>query len=354
MKKAVLIGLILLITGGALLFGAFALLGFGFDHNFTTRTITVDEDFSSLYADLDETDLTVLPATDGKCTAVLYEHKRQEHGISVKNEALRIVSREKKIIDRIFDVFSFASPKITLYLPKNEYDSLQIESDSGDTTLDKTLTFEKVKIEVDTGDIRLYASVNGLAVLEADTGEITADGIRTHSLDASTDTGHITLKNVSASEGVKIETDTGRITVDTLLARSFSAEGGTTRQSLNNLSVQNGINVQSETGDVRIENSQADSLMLSLSTGDATIKNSTFASTINARASTGDIFFSKVDAKQITAHTNTGDIEGTLLTGKIFDAKAHTGKVRVPESIATESRCKLSTGTGDITITIAP
>lgn len=352
MKKTLLFALILLIFGGALFGIAIAASGgFHFEKSFITRTVFADKDFSSISISTDTANVKLLPATDGKCKAVLYEKKNIPHTVEVKDDTLVITSGERRWFDYIF---SFGKPSIELYLPKAEYDVLNAEANTGDITVEKTFTFENASIEADTGDIILNASVNGQITLETDTGDITVDKVQGYLLHATTDTGDITLTDVSATGGVDIETDTGRISVDTLAAKSLITKGDTARQSLNNLTVQNGISIQNGTGDVRIENTTADSLMLSLSTGDATIKNSVFTSTLDARASTGDIIFSRSDAKQITVHTSTGDIKGTLLTGKIFDAKANTGKVRVPESITTEERCKLKTSTGNITITIAP
>ena len=61
------------------------------------------------------------------------------------------------------------------------------------------------------------------------------------------------------------------------------------------------------------------------------------------------MIFKDIDAATIVARTDTGDIEGTILSDKVFMAKADTGDVKVPESL-TGGACKLTTDTGDITI----
>lgn len=50
--------------------------------------------------------------------------------------------------------------------------------------------------------------------------------------------------------------------------------------------------------------------------------------------------------------TDTGDITGTLLTEKVFAAKADTGDVDVPKT-ATGGKCEIITNTGDIQIKVA-
>jgi hypothetical protein len=49
--------------------------------------------------------------------------------------------------------------------------------------------------------------------------------------------------------------------------------------------------------------------------------------------------------------TDTGDITGSLLSGKIFMPQTNTGDVTVPDTV-TGGKCRLSTNTGDIKISI--
>ncbi len=352
MKKLLIFALILLIVGG-LIFGFAALAG-GLDlnRNYTTTTHTVEEDFSAVFAELDESELTILPATDEKCTLVFLAHKNRPFSFTVRGETLAVSCGEKKITDYIFDILDFGSPKVTLYLPKNAYETLQIEGDTADITVDKAFTFERAEIETDTGDIRMNASVNGPTVLETDTGDIFIQGASLQSLEATADTGNITLKNLICAQSAEIEVDTGRLNIDTLSTKSLVLEGDTAKQTLKNLTVQNGIRIQNSTGDLTIEGARADSLTLTLSTGDTIFKNCIFASSLEVRTSTGDVKFEDADAPLITVNTGTGDVSGTLLSGKDFEAKSGTGSVSVPEDQPESGRCKVTTRTGRIKISI--
>ena len=57
------------------------------------------------------------------------------------------------------------------------------------------------------------------------------------------------------------------------------------------------------------------------------------------------------DAAEIEINTSTGDVRGSLASGKQFDAKSGTGKVRVPENSEGGS-CKIYASTGNIDIKI--
>ena len=69
--------------------------------------------------------------------------------------------------------------------------------------------------------------------------------------------------------------------------------------------------------------------------------------------STGDIAFDGCDAAELLVETDTGDVTGSLLSEKVFFVTTATGKKEVPETV-TGGKCKITTDTGDVTITIAP
>lgn len=75
------------------------------------------------------------------------------------------------------------------------------------------------------------------------------------------------------------------------------------------------------------------------------------SSNFNIERSTGDVTFTRCDASEITFLTDTGDVRGTLLSNKIFIYDTDTGDVELPES-TTGGKCKITTDTGDIVISI--
>ena len=62
-------------------------------------------------------------------------------------------------------------------------------------------------------------------------------------------------------------------------------------------------------------------------------------------------FLAGCDAEEIYVTTGTGSVHGTLLTNKIFQVRASTGKIDVPESWE-GGKCKITTTTGSVKISI--
>lgn len=105
------------------------------------------------------------------------------------------------------------------------------------------------------------------------------------------------------------------------------------------------------TGDVDIESVSCGSLTTTGSTGDITLKNVITKGTLTVKRSTGDVRLEACDAGELTLETSTGSVTGSLLSAKIFLAHSNTGDVDVPDT-ATGGKCKISTSTGDIRITL--
>ena len=92
---------------------------------------------------------------------------------------------------------------------------------------------------------------------------------------------------------------------------------------------------------------------LSISTimGDIILDGIVAQDSISITCVNGDVTFDECDASYINVDVTTGDIEGTLLSGKKFEATVITGDVDVPQSEGDED-CVLHSITGDITIDI--
>jgi len=186
----------------------------------------------------------------------------------------------------------FGDPSITIYLPATSYNDLSISASTGDIIIPSDFNFRNMDIDMSTGEITCGASVSDKLNLRVSTGEIT-------------------LYSASAGD-VFIKVSTGKAEVKDLRCSSFESDGSTGRISLENTFV---------TGKIDIERS------------------------------TGNVSFKNCDANEIEVKTSTGDIKGSLLSDKIFIARSDTGKINVPETL-TGGKCKLTSNTGDILITI--
>lgn len=98
-----------------------------------------------------------------------YEKENAKHSVTVENDVL-VVRINRSWYDDIG--YNFGSPKITVYLPKTEYNALSINESTGNVEIPKDYLFENVDISLNTGDVNLGASVSKLVKIKATKGNI--------------------------------------------------------------------------------------------------------------------------------------------------------------------------------------
>lgn len=318
MSKATKIWLITaaaLVTLGLILFaGVMA----NYDWDFTklsvtyvTNTYETNGEFDKISINVDTTEIEFVPTKGESCRIVCFEAEKVKHSATVQNGTLVINTIDtRKWYDHI--CFSLGTPKMTVYLPQNEYASLIIETDTGDINIPNDFTFEKIEIDGHTSNVGCFASVSDVLEIELSTGDINVDSITVGQVNLTTTTGEITVSNVTTKNGIDIETDTGTVRLTNVSCANFVAESDTGTITLKNVVATGGFSVESDTGDVRFENS---------------------------------------DAAQISVKTSTGDVTGTLLSEKVFITETSTGKISVPKTTS-GGKCEITTSTGDIKIDI--
>lgn len=279
--------------------------------NYVTTTYEPSGDFKSITVNVHTTDLEFLPSEDGKCRIVCCEDERVKHTTEVKDGTLVIGTEDTRRWWLNFISLSFISPKMTVYLPPNEYGSLDISTDTGAVHLPKNFTFESIKIAGHTGAVNCSASVEG-------------------GVDIKLNTGAITLSDVSAGS-MKLKTNTGSI--------ELSGD------------VDENIDVEASTGMLRLKNITCGDLRVKNSTGFIKLENVISAGFLEIRNKTGDVALEQSDAAELYIETSTGSVSGELLTDKIFFAESNIGQVSVPKS-TTGGRCEIKTNTGSIDVSV--
>ena len=274
-----------------------------------TNTYEVNEAFDKISINVDTTQIEFVPSDDESCTIVCFETEKMKHSATVQNKTLIIdMIDTRKWYDYIG--ISIGSPKMTVYLPQNEYVSLFVDTHTGDIVIPKDFTFETLKINGSTADVECLASVlNGIEI-KLSTGNTKIDGVSASEIHLVSTTGKININSVSSKGNIEIETSTGAVHLTDVVCTDFSAKSNT--GVLKNVVASNCFFIENKIGDVRFENS---------------------------------------DAAQISVKTSTGDVTGTLLSEKVFIAETSTGSIRVPKTI-TGGKCEITTSTGDIKIDI--
>ncbi len=311
----IIIAIVLVIAGIALLGSAFAASGFDFSNmgaqKLETNTYTLTEDFSDIEISTNESEIILKPSDDGSFRAVCKESEKMRHTVAVEDGTLKIgVTDTRKWIDRI--AFNRENPEVTIYLPKSVYGSLKIEGHTGDAVVPGDFSFGTIDLKLTTGDVECAASVSGKCSITATTGDVKLNGVSAESIDLSVTTGHVIAENVDCGGNITLGIGTGKTAFIDVRCASLKLSGGT---------------------------------------GDAGLKNVLATGSFDITVSTGDVVFDSCDASDIRVEASTGSITGTLRSGKIFSAKASTGKVTVPESTS-GGKCDITTTTGNINIRV--
>ncbi len=294
-KLLLLIALSFLLIGSIIFTAIMFSLNWDFKELTTMKYVnnnyTIDSEYNNFDISTKTADIIFEISNDDTTKVTCYEMAKATHIVTVENDTLTIKLDDQRKWYNHIDI-GFASPKITISLPQAEYSKLKIECKTGDVILPNNLTFTDVNITNKTGDIK--------------------------------------LKNITALD-MTLSVSTGDIELLNVKCNSLSASGNT--------------------GDIDLSNVNCTNLTATASTGDIELENVIATNNFNLAVSTGDIEFDSCDANEITATTTTGSIKGTLLSDKSFDADSKTGKVKVPET-TTGGKCKLTTKTGNINITI--
>ena len=277
-----------------------------------TNEYEISEAFRGIAVGTDVADVEFAVSEDGKCAVKCVEESNQKHTVTVKENTLVIkASDNRKWFERIG--IHFAAPKITVYLPKGEYNELLIRESTGAVRVPEDFAFATADISFSTGKVDFCAAVSDALKIKGSTGAVRVENISAGSLELTVTTGGITVSNVACQGDASIKVTTGKTSLTRMSCKNFTSDG---------------------------------------STGDIRLTDVTAVEKISIKRSTGDVKFDGADAGEIVVKTSTGAVSGSLLSEKVFLTKTSTGKVRVPQTVS-GGKCEISTSTGDIKITIS-
>lgn len=275
---------------------------------YQTTTYQLDGEFLHISVQSPEADIRFLLAEDGIGRVVCHEDKKVPHAVTVADGKLTVTAVDERAWYDHIHLFSFTSPKITVYLPQAEYKDLRIEGSTGNVNIPSDFSFASIYVKISTGDIFCGASSAGSLTAHVTTGDVQLNGVTAQEITLSSSTGDIALHRVNSASSIQIDVSTGDVALNDVTCQSLSSTGNT--------------------GDMELENVVA-------------------TESIRLERSTGNIELDRCDAAELLIETDTGDVEGSLLSPKIFLTDTSTGNVRVPQSTS-GGRCEIRTSTGDI------
>ena len=287
-----------LVTVGAVLFAAamatnhwdFSLLS---TESFVTDTYEIEEGFSRIELNTETADILFAASEDKLCRVVCTEPENRKHSVGIRNGTLTIHSTDsRKWFEHIG--ISFQAPKVTVYLPKAEYESIVIKASTGDVEITDEIKVDSAEVSISTGDIRV-------------------NHISAGTVDCSASTGAIFISDTACTGDLNACITTGDVNVMNVTCRNFFSNGSTSALALEDVIAAEKITVERSTGDVELKRSDAD---------------------------------------QIFIKTSTGDVSGSLLSGKEFITDTSIGSISVPAA-GGGGKCEIETSTGDINIVIS-
>ena len=318
MKKSAKIWLItagaLVLFGGTAFLGLMSALKWDFKKlstvKYETNTYEISEDISDISILTDTADIVFARSDGDKCRVISFEEETAKNSVTAENGKLIIKTENKKSgLDYIG--FYFEQPKITVYLPSTEYNSLRIKGSTGNVRISKDQAFKNVDINLSTGNVVFRSPVSESVRIKTSTGNIDVNQASLDTLELSTSTGTVTVSGVKCSGDIKIKASTDRVSLTDITCKSLKSTGDT---------------------------------------GDILLKNVIASEKLSIERSTGNVKFDGCDAAELDIETDTGDVTGNLLTEKVFITDTDTGEIDVPKS-ATGGKCEIETDTGNIKIT---
>ena len=213
-KIWLVIAVVLVLAGGILFGGALLTLGWNFTNfsteNYETNEYEIQEEYKDISITTDTADIVFAPSEDEKTLVVCSEQQNIKHTVVVEDGILIIKSVDtRKWYEHIG--INFGTSKITVYIPQKEYDTISVETSTGDVLLKQVLAAGRFFIETDTGDVEFDSSDATEIFVETDTGDVTGTLLSEKIFFAETDTGRIEVPKTTSGGKCEIITDTGDI-----------------------------------------------------------------------------------------------------------------------------------------------
>ena len=227
MKKLVIASLIMILVGVIICGAVYAVKGPDIlnQQDLVERSYDVDGEFTNISIDVISNDVLFEVATDGVCHVESLDEEGMEHEVCVEGDTLVITSENDINTTIHFLSINTVSPRITVYLPEEEYGNLDIDADTSDVFLDSGITFDSVDITITTGDITIKDfETEGDITMDIVTGDANLMDVTCTNLNYNGTTSDIWLQNVIVAQQMNIDISTGDVIFDRSDAFSISVD----------------------------------------------------------------------------------------------------------------------------------
>ncbi len=312
-KVSIIIAITFIFVGITLYATAFAIGGFNINKmnsvNITDKSYVIGKNFHKINIESAESDICFATAADNKCRVECRDGDKIYHTVTVENDTLTIRRIDIRKWYEHFSIY-WEEMKITVYLPKTEYENLYIRTISGDVNISDKFSFINGEINDTSGDISFDANVNEELKVRTVSGGLSINNTKANKIEANSTSGDVTLANIECSENLQ---------------------------------------VGSISGNLSLKDVDCDNITVGNTSGDNEFINVT-SRRFQCESVSGNINLYSCDADNLKLKTTSGNVSGSLLTDKLFKTESISGKINVPSS-ATGGICEIATVSGDINIT---
>ena len=112
-----------------------------------TNEYEIKETFENIKIITDTADIDFVLSENLNTLIICEEHKNIKHSVNVKENTLLVEVNDNR---KWYEHIGISTSKITIYLPKNEYDELITKSDTGNIHI-KSINANKLDLSTDTG-----------------------------------------------------------------------------------------------------------------------------------------------------------------------------------------------------------
>ena len=273
-KTWLIIAACLVLIGCILFGGVMQMLKWDFTElttvKYETNRYELQEEYKNISIVTDTANVELVPSENQTTSVVCYEQENLKHSVTVKDGTLAIeIDDTRKWYEHIG--IHFGTPKLTVYIPKEEL---------------------------------------GTLCVKASTGDICVENMSAGTLDLSVSTGRITVTNVTCQVDANIRVSTGKTVLTDLQCKNLTSIGNTGSMVLKQVIAKEKLSVQRSTGDIKLEGCDAAELFL--------------------ETDTGDVVGSLLTEKVFIAHTDTGKVAvPKTVTGGRCEITTDTGDIKI-------------------------
>lgn len=169
----------------------------------------ITEDFENISILTQTSDIHFAISEDGNCKVSCNQMENEKHSVSVTDDTLTIQPVHDTFWIEYIGI-SLGTPSITIYLPKSEFENIQVNTTTGNIDLEN-ITATNIEFSVTTGDVKITNCQCDTLISEGSLGNLTlTDVIAAESFSLTRSTGDIRFNRCDAGK-IFAKTDLGNV-----------------------------------------------------------------------------------------------------------------------------------------------